>query len=79
MDKKCELCGKKKQIEELGIVTCKECEDNYESKISEWYILAIGISFIILLNIYEVSTISFIAGLAFGVMIGLLLNKGDEK
>ncbi len=79
MKKKCELCGNKKTIEELGTVSCKDCENNYEDNISKWYMLAVGVCFIVLINMYETSTISFIAGLALGVMIGLLLGTKDRR
>jgi len=77
--KECELCGKKKTIEELGIVSCIECEKNPTDKISKWYLLALGICLIVFLNLYETSTISFIVGLALGTMIGLLLNSESRR
>ncbi len=79
MKKKCELLGKEKKMEELATVACIECEKSFDGKTSKWYLLAIGISLIVLLNMYETSTISFIAGLAFGVMTGLMLNQERRK
>lgn len=76
--KKCEFCGKYKTIEQLGTVSCKECESDYKSGVSKWYLLALSVCGIVLLNIYETSTISFIFGLVFGVMVGLLLNNRSK-
>lgn len=79
MKGQCLECNYKTEDKNINSFICNKCEEKNKKPINKWFILICIIITVLLINYYELQTVTLIIGISIGLMININFNRKKTK